>query len=55
MALTDKQTAIVIVSVLFPLTSVLMVALRLRARVLTTERVKADDYWIVAATVSCCS
>ena len=52
MAFTEKQTAIVVVSVLFPLTAVLLVGLRLRARVLTSERIKADDYWIVTAVVS---
>ena len=52
MAFTDKQTAIIVVSVLFPLTAVLLVGFRLRARVLTSERIKADDYWIVMAVVS---
>jgi hypothetical protein len=54
MALTEKQIAIVVISVLFTLAAVLMVGLRLRARVLTSERIKADDYWIVTAAVSCC-
>jgi hypothetical protein len=52
MAFTDKQAAIIVISVLFPLTAVLLVGLRLRARVLTSERIKADDYWIVTAVVS---
>ena len=52
MALTEKQTAIVVISVLFPLTAVTLVGLRLRARVLTSERIKADDYWIVTGAVS---
>ena len=57
MAFTDKQTAIIVISVLFPLTAVLLVGLRLRARVLTSERIKADDYWIMTAVVSfgCCA
>jgi hypothetical protein len=52
MAFTEKQTAIIVISVLFPLTATLLVGLRLRARVLTSERIKADDYWIVTAVVS---
>jgi hypothetical protein len=36
MALTEKQIAIVVISVLFTLAAVLMVGLRLRARVLTS-------------------
>jgi hypothetical protein len=57
MAFTDKQTAIIVISVLFPLTAVLVVGLRLRARVLTSERINADDYWIMTAVVSfgCCA
>lgn len=43
MALTDKQTAIIVISVLFPLTAVLTVGLRLRARVLTSKPIKTDN------------
>ena len=52
MAFTEKRTAIIVISVLFPLTAVLLVGLRLRVRVLTSERIKADDYWIVTAVVN---
>src|ERR1700722_15833824 len=51
MTLHGKQAELIAIPVIFPVLAILIVAFRLRARVITGEPYKANDYLIVAATV----
>jgi hypothetical protein len=51
MTLHGKQAELIAIPVVFPVLAILLVAFRLRARVITQEPYKANDYLIVVATV----
>jgi hypothetical protein len=51
MTLHGKQAELMAIPVIFPLLAILLVAFRLRARLITREPYKANDYFIVVATV----
>ena len=51
MTLHGKQAELIAIPVIFPVLAVLLVALRLRARAITREPYKANDYFITVATV----
>ena len=51
MALNSKETALVVASILFPFLAAFFTILRFRARSKSLAPRKADDYWLVAATV----
>jgi hypothetical protein len=51
MTLHGKQAELIAIPVIFPVLAILLVAFRLRARVITREPYKANDYLIVVATV----
>src|SRR2546423_11759565 len=51
MTLHGKQAELIAIPVIFPILTILLVAFRLRARVITREPYKANDYFIVVAKV----
>lgn len=51
MGLNGGQNAVIIVSSVFPTLAVIVLLLRVRARSITSKKLKADDYWVVVATV----
>ena len=51
MTLHGKQAVLLAIPIIFPVLAIIFVALRLRARAITSEPFKANDYFIVVATV----
>lgn len=51
MTLHGEQAELIAIPVIFPVLAILLVAFRLRARVITREPYKANDYFIVVATM----
>ena len=51
MALNGSQSTVIIASTILPTLAILALLLRVRARSITSKSLKADDYWLVAATV----